>query len=360
MPRNGSGTYTLPAGNPVVAGTTIDASWANNTLNDVANELTNSLSRTGAGGMLAPFRIADGSITAPGLAFLNETNSGLYRSGAGNLRMAVLGVYVMQWSSTGILIPDGILLEGQCVTPTVSADVANKGYVDTAINSTLSSSTRAVYTATAGQTTFNITYTPGNLDAYINGAKQVSGVDYTAINGTSITFTAALQAGDVIDLVGYGSFVGGIYLPTNGGTMTGAIAMSNNKITGLGAPTVGTDAATKTYADTMLPKAGGSMTGDITFAATQTFNRVVQVIGTNTNAVAGKQYVLTASLTLTLPATPTAGQTVGISNLSGTTTAVVGRNGENIQGLAQDLTIDTLNAAITLMYADATRGWVFV
>ncbi|NBS93980.1 MAG: hypothetical protein EBT27_09690, partial [Betaproteobacteria bacterium] len=65
MPRNASGVYTLPIGNPVVPGTTIQASWANTTMEDLANEVTNSLSRTGAGGMLAPFRLADGSITTP-------------------------------------------------------------------------------------------------------------------------------------------------------------------------------------------------------------------------------------------------------------------------------------------------------
>jgi hypothetical protein len=86
----------------------------------------------------------------------------------------------------------------------------------------------------------------------------------------------------------------------------------------------------------------------------------VSVIGTNTSAASGTNYVLTASLTLTLPASPTVGDWVGISNLSGTTTCVVGRNGNNIQGLAENLTIDTLNAAIDLMYADATRGWVFI
>ena len=52
-------------------------------------------------------------------------------------------------------------------------------------------------------------------------------------------------------------------LPLAGGTMTGAIAMGTNKITGLGTPTAGTDAATKAYADTMLPLAGGTMTGNI-------------------------------------------------------------------------------------------------
>jgi len=45
--------------------------------------------------------------------------------------------------------------------------------------------------------------------------------------------------------------------------MTGAIAMGTNKVTGLGTPTSNTDAATKAYADTMLPLAGGTMTGAI-------------------------------------------------------------------------------------------------
>ena len=45
--------------------------------------------------------------------------------------------------------------------------------------------------------------------------------------------------------------------------MTGAIAMGTNKITGLGTPTASADAVNKTYADTMLPLAGGTMTGNI-------------------------------------------------------------------------------------------------
>jgi len=47
MARDGSGTYTLPAGNPVVTGTTISSTWANNTFTDVASALTQSLSKDG-------------------------------------------------------------------------------------------------------------------------------------------------------------------------------------------------------------------------------------------------------------------------------------------------------------------------
>ena len=47
MSRNGSGTYTLPAGNPVVTGTTISSTWANTTLNDIAATLTDSVAADG-------------------------------------------------------------------------------------------------------------------------------------------------------------------------------------------------------------------------------------------------------------------------------------------------------------------------
>lgn len=47
MARNGSGTYNLPAGNPVVTGTTISSTWANSTLSDIASALTGSVAADG-------------------------------------------------------------------------------------------------------------------------------------------------------------------------------------------------------------------------------------------------------------------------------------------------------------------------
>jgi hypothetical protein len=47
MSRNGTGTYNLPAGNPVVTNTTISSTWANTTLTDIATALTGSLASDG-------------------------------------------------------------------------------------------------------------------------------------------------------------------------------------------------------------------------------------------------------------------------------------------------------------------------
>lgn len=91
---------------------------------------------------------------------------------------------------------------------------------------------------------------------------------------------------------------------------------------------------------------------------THTITEDVSVISINTNAVAGGTYVFTASLTLTLPPTPSAGDFVKWSDRSGTTTCVIGRNALNIMGLAENLNLDAANTSGQLTYADATRGWV--
>ena len=48
--------------------------------------------------------------------------------------------------------------------------------------------------------------------------------------------------------------------------------------------------------------------------------------------------------------------TISVSNEN--KRAVIGRNGENIQGSGSDLIINTNRAANTLVYADATQGWL--
>ena len=64
MSRNGSGTYTLPAGNPVVSGTTITTTWGNTTLTDIANSLTGSVAADGQTPMTGALNMGSNKITA--------------------------------------------------------------------------------------------------------------------------------------------------------------------------------------------------------------------------------------------------------------------------------------------------------
>ena len=86
----------------------------------------------------------------------------------------------------------------------------------------------------------------------------------------------------------------------------------------------------------------------------------VQVISANTNAVVNTLYVFTATLTLTLPASPALGDSIKISNLSDVATCVLGRNGNKIMGDAADLTLDTASASFELIYSGTSKGWVII
>lgn len=68
MAFNGSGTYNLPAGNPVVTGTTISSTWANTTLSDVATALTNCVTRDGQSPPTANLPMGNYKITGLGQA----------------------------------------------------------------------------------------------------------------------------------------------------------------------------------------------------------------------------------------------------------------------------------------------------
>lgn len=99
--RNSSGTMSLVSGNPVVTNTPITSTWANTTLSDIANEVTDSLSRSGKGAMSAQFQSVDGTLGSPGISFASETGSGLRRVSAGNVCLTVSGTDSICSTSTG-------------------------------------------------------------------------------------------------------------------------------------------------------------------------------------------------------------------------------------------------------------------
>jgi hypothetical protein len=84
----------------------------------------------------------------------------------------------------------------------------------------------------------------------------------------------------------------------------------------------------------------------------------------NFTAVAGNGYFVnttSAAITVTLPASPSAGDLVGIkdyANTADTNNITIDRNGSNIQGTANNFIISTEGRSILLIYVDATQGWL--
>ena len=77
-------------------------------------------------------------------------------------------------------------------------------------------------------------------------------------------------------------------------------------------------------------------------------------------------YFINASggnVTLTLPASPTAGDVVRFVDAYGmasTNTITIARNGNLIAGAADDLVVDIDSAVFSLIYANATMGWMLM
>lgn len=92
-------------------------------------------------------------------------------------------------------------------------------------------------------------------------------------------------------------------------------------------------------------------------------NRTVTTTG---NVNAGERIFANATsggFTLTLPASPSEGDTIQIIDVAGiffTNNVTINRNGNKIQNLNENLVLDMNNAAVTMIYSGATFGWVFI
>ena len=70
--------------------------------------------------------------------------------------------------------------------------------------------------------------------------------------------------------------------------------------------------------------------------------------------------VVGAGLTMTLPASPSAGFEVAVGIATTSVNTVIARNSQNIMGLAENMTVDVANITVNLVYTDATGGWRIV
>jgi len=196
-----------------------------------------------------------------------------------------------------------------------------------------------------------LAYDAGFVDVYLNGVKQVNGTDVTVTSGSSVVFASALANGDVVDIVGFGTFNVASIDASNisSGTLPNArlssvpnSALANSSITINGSAIA----------------LGGSVTVETDFTwetKTSAFN-----------VAASRGYFVDTSsgaVTATLPASPTAGDTVRFIDLSATfdtANLTVARNGKKIQGDASDMTVATERAGFALVFSGDTQGWLLM
>jgi len=164
--------------------------------------------------------------------------------------------------------------------------------------------------------------TANNCIVSLNGVIQSPTSAYT-ISGSTIVFSDALTSSDTIDFI-----------------------LVLGDVLAIGTPSDGTVTSAKLASGTV---------GLIAWQSVQT---------TGFTASAGRGYPLnttSAAFTVTLPATPSVGDTIILLDYAGTfatNNITLGRNSNKIEGGTYNKSLTTNREAVTLTYVDATQGWV--
>lgn len=179
--------------------------------------------------------------------------------------------------------------------------------------------------------------------------------DLTVDNITANTYAGTLTTAAQPNITSVGTLTGLTVSATISGSVSGSAATA----------TSATTAGTVTTAAQPNITSVGTLTGltvSSTINGTTSGNaQAPQHKSGNYTMVAGDFIIATAGgITLTLPASPSAGDTVTVKDGTGaaeTTSFTVARNGSNIASSASDLTFDKNFAEITMSYIDGTIGW---
>ena len=342
-----------------------------------------SLSIAG-GAQTTALTIADGALTGTAQARMIEFTGSITGNQVVTIPLDVENFYILKNSTSGSYTVQFKYVSGSGSTFTFAATNKKTAIVQATAND--GTNPDIIEIQTGGDVVDDTSpQLGGNLD--VNGFDIVStsNADIDLVpNGTGdVTLQAdTVKVGDagaaaVLTSNGAGTLTvttGGasdLVLNTNSGTNSGTITITdaangNIAITPNGSGNIVLDGLTfpnaDGSADTFL-KTNGS--GTLSFAEVSggTSWQAVQT-STPFTAVAGEGYFInttSSAITMNLPASPTIGDEVSVIDYAGTfdtNNLTVGRNSENIQGSASDLTVATERAGFTLVYTDGTQGWL--
>ena len=183
-------------------------------------------------------------------------------------------------------------------------------------------------TTTTNNTTtdFSLNATPSGgaksfVDAFVDGVYQE--ISTYSVTGTTLTFVTPLPLGVTVET------------KTTSGNVSGALVSSVD----IGQST--------------------STTGGVNLRIFPLEVTSGQTILGNANSL----YIFTSTTgsvaTVNLPASPTSGDSIKISNLGGLAN-VLGANGNKIMGVAADMTINTPTAAFEIIWSGSNNGWIII
>jgi hypothetical protein len=180
---------------------------------------------------------------------------------------------------------------------------------------------------------------PQNCIVSLNGVVQAPVTSFT-ISGATIVFSTTLSTTDSID-----------YITVLGSTLN--IGTPSNNTVGL-----------SQLSATGTPSATTFLRGDNSWA-TPGADLVWQSVQTTSfTAVAGRAYPInttSAGITVTLPASPVAGNQVQIVDYAGTADTnaiVINPNSNKLEGGTGNLQLSGEREGVILTYIDATQGWI--